>query len=271
MFQTVIDADNHDLRVNFGELYRYRELLLIFAYRDIKAKYSQTYLGLFWSFVTPVLTLLTLSVVFNRIIQIETVNIPYPLFLLSGWIVWAYFSGTVASSGSSILDAQRIIQKVYFPRLLVPLSKLLVGLTDFAIGLLFIFILLVYFKHPLQLSMLYLPVFIVLTLLLNTGISVWASALIVRYRDMQQIVNYGLYLLFYLTPVFYPTAYIPEQYKTLFYLNPLVGLTDGYRWCLLGGEYQYWQMAYICIMSVLFCVSGVWYFKKTEKIMTDIL
>ncbi|OWY24996.1 ABC transporter permease [Sphingobacteriales bacterium UPWRP_1] len=271
MFQTVIDAGRHDLRVNFGELYRYRELLFIFAYRDIKAKYSQTYLGLLWSFVTPVLTLLTLSVVFNRIIQIETVNMPYPLFLLSGWIVWAYFSGTVASSGTSIVDAQRILQKVYFPRLLVPLSKLLVGLTDFAIGLLFIVVLLVYFKHPLNVGIFYLPVFVVLTLMLNAGISVWASALVVRYRDMQQIINYGLYLLFYLTPVFYPTAYIPAKYKTLFCLNPLVGLTDGYRWCLLGGVYEYWQMAYLFIVSAVFCVSGILYFKKTEKVMTDIL
>ncbi len=261
--------------IDFKELFAYKDLFLILAYRDLKVRYAQTFLGLIWAILQPLLTLLIFTLVFGRLVKIDTGGIPYPLFAICGMGAWSYFSFVLSQSGNSIIGAQDMIKKIYFPRLIIPLSKSLVGFVDFSVALGFILILAIVYGHVPPVEFIYFPVFIFLAIISALAVGIWLSALTIRYRDFQHVVPFLVQFGLYATPVGYPSALIlknlPAWGGVLYYLNPMAGVADGFRWSLLGAAppsmYSFISFGAIIILFI----TGLFYFKSVEKVMADIV
>jgi lipopolysaccharide transport system permease protein len=271
MQKLIIDANHKRVGINFKEILAYKDLFLILAYRDLRVRYAQTFLGLLWGVVQPLVTLIIFVLVFGKAIKVDTGGIPYPLFALSGMSAWTYFAFVMNQAGNSIIGAQSMIQKIYFPRLIIPLSKAVVGLADFSITLLFMGVLMVWYKFTPSGNIVFLPVFILMTLLAALSVGIWLSALTIRYRDFQIIVPFMVQIGLYATPIAYPATLIPEKYKLLFYMNPMAGIVEGFRWSLVGGAmptaYSYLSFGLVIILLA----SGLLYFRKVEEVMADIV
>lgn len=271
MSKLVVDSQKKGVSLNLKELFSYRDLFLILAYRDLRVRYAQTFLGLTWAILQPITTLFIFVIIFGRAIKVDTGGIPYPLFALTGMVNWTYFSFVLNQSGNSIISAQEMVKKIYFPRLIIPLSKAIVGFVDFLVTAIFLLILMVYYKMYPPANVLYAPIFVVCTILASLGVGIWLSALTIRYRDFQHIVPFLVQIGLYATPIAYPSSLIPDKYLTLFYLNPMAGIVEGFRWSLLGvgtiNNYIFLSLAVI----ILIFVSGVFYFKKVEKVIADIV
>ncbi len=273
--KTIIDASKSKLSLNIREIIQYKDLFLILAYRDLRVRYAQTFLGLFWAFIQPAATLLIFTVVFGRAIKVDTGGIPYPLFAVCGMAAWAYFAFVLNQSGNSIIGAQEMVKKIYFPRLVIPLSKAMVGFVDFFVAILFIVILCVAYGFVPGPQVFFLPLFILINIVTALAIGIWLSALTIRYRDFQHIVPFMVQFGLYATPVGYPAELImtnlPKWAVILFYLNPMAGVVEGFRWSILGGTPPH-AYAYISfgVMLVLF-VSALYYFRRVERVMADIV
>ena len=248
---------------------------MILAYRDLRVRYAQTFLGLLWAVIQPLATLIIFTIVFGRAIRVDTGNVPYPLFAVCGMAAWSYFSFVLAQSGNSIISSQEMVKKIYFPRLVIPLSKALVGFVDFLIAFCFIVILLFFYQFPPSGNIIFLPVYAFACILSSLAVGTWLSALTIRYRDFQHIVPFLVQFGLYATPVGYPADMIvdnlPGWATVLYYFNPMAGIVEGFRWSILGGQmpsmYSYISLS---IVLVLF-VSGLFYFRKVEKVMADIV
>lgn len=273
MAKTIIDASKTKVLPNLKELYSYKDLFLTLAWRDFKVRYAQTTIGLLWAFVQPIITLIILNVVFGRFAGVDTDGIPHILFTITGLSIWTYFSFVMTNSGGSIISAQGMVQKIYFPRLIIPLSKAVVGLIDFGITLLILTVLMVYYQFTPSANIWYAPVFILMGMLAALSVGIWLSALTVRYRDFQHILPFMVQIGLYATPVAYPITMaadnFPKWAMTLYYLNPMAGVVQGFRWSVLGGEFP-GEMMYISFaMVIVLFVSGMLYFKKIEDKMAD--
>ncbi|TRX55615.1 ABC transporter permease [Fulvivirga sp. M361] len=275
MYRLVIDANKRGLNLNLRELLQYRDLFLILAYRDLRVRYAQTFLGLLWAVIQPLATLVIFTLVFGRAIKVDTGDIPYPLFAVCGMAAWSYFAFVLGQSGNSVISSQEMIKKIYFPRLVIPLSKALVGFVDFLIALLFIVILLFFYNYSPSSNIVFFPFYVVACIVSALSVGIWLSALTIRFRDFQHIVPFLVQFGLYATPVGYPaeivTSNLPQWAIFLYYLNPLAGIAEGFRWTILGGEMPS-QYSYISLIIVLILfVSGLFYFRKVEKIMADIV
>jgi len=271
MQKLVIDADKKALSLNLKELYAYRDLFVILAYRDLRVRYAQTFLGILWAVIQPLATLAIFILVFGRVVKVDTGDVPYPLFALAGMSMWTYFSTVMSQAGSSIIGAQNMIQKIYFPRLVIPLSKAVVGLVDLFIGLLFLFGVMVWYQYVPSVNIVYLPLFILLNILAALSIGIWLSTLTIRFRDFQYVVPFMVQFGLYATPVGYPASLIPEKFRLLYFLNPLAGVIEGTRWCLFGGK-GIPAEAYLSFALIGFLfITGLYYFRRTERIMADIV
>ncbi len=269
--KTVIDSNRAGSHVSIRELYRYRDLFITLAYRDFKVRYAQTFLGFLWAILQPLVTLLIFIVVFQRAIKIETGNIPYPVYVLAGMTIWSYFSFVMVQAGQSIISAQQMVQKIFFPRLVIPVSKAVVGLVDFLISLMLLFLAMWYYHYIPAAHAVFIPLVVVLLIMFSLGIGIWLSALTVRFRDFQHIIPFVVQIGLYATPVAYPSSVIPEKYHLIYYLNPVTGIVDIFRWSLLGTEMNRF---YVCIsmsVAVLILLTSFWYFRKTERVMADIV
>lgn len=271
MNRIIVDADKSSFSLNIRELLSYRDLFYVLSYRDLRVRYAQTFLGLLWAGIQPIATLMILTLIFGRAISVDTGGIPYPLFALAGMTVWNYFSFVMAQSGSSIILAQEMVKKIYFPRIIIPFSKGIVGFVDFLITFLFLMVLMFYYNYTPTIRILYSLLFILLTVLASLGVGVWLSALTIRYRDFQHIVPFMVQLGLYVTPIAYPSTLIPEKYLLYYYINPMAGIVEGFRWSLIGGLplNQYVYISFVC--AFLLFISGLIYFKRTEKIIADIV
>jgi len=271
MEKTIISAENKSWFPDFKELYRYRQLVFSLAWRDIRVKYAQTYVGILWAFINPIFNLIVLSFVFGKIAKVDTDGIPHVLFTIAGLSAWIYFSTLVSEAGSSILSSQSMIKKIYFPRLAIPLSKALSGLVDLVITLVCLLVIMIYYgKFPSE-NIAWLPVFIILSLASGLTGGIFVSALTVRYRDFSFVVPMLVRIGMFLTPIAYSASSVPEKYKLLYYLNPMAGVVEGFRWSLLGSSEPDTLMIYsILIMVLLFFVSLV-LFAKVEYKMADII
>jgi lipopolysaccharide transport system permease protein len=275
VYKLIVDANQKGLKLNLRELFHYRDLFLILAYRDLRVRYAQTFLGLLWAVIQPLFTLIIFTVVFGKVAQVDTDGVPYPLFAVCGMGAWAYFSFVLNQSGNSIIGAQEMVKKIYFPRLVIPLSKALVGFVDFAIALIFIIILMIYYGYVPSANIIFLPVFILLTIISALAVGIWLSALTIRYRDFQHVVPFLVQFGLYATPVGYQAkdiaARLPEWAVYVFYANPMAGVVEGFRWSILGGEapnaYAYFSFAVVLILFV----SSLYYFKRVERVMADIV
>ena len=254
-----------------SDLKSYKDLLWILAWRDYKVRYAQTGLGFAWAFIQPVFTLLIFILVFNRVAGIKTGDVPYPVYAQSGMVAWTYFSFLLSQAGSSIIGAQAMIKKIYFPRLVVPLSKAVVGLIDFSISFLLLVILMLYYGFVPSGNIIYLPLFILIALVAGLGVGIWVSALTVRFRDFNHLLPFVVQLGMYATPIAYPASKVPAEYQTLYHLNPMAGVVEGFRWSIVGGNAPH-PMIYLslAVVAVLF-ITSVFYFNKVEKVMADIV
>jgi lipopolysaccharide transport system permease protein len=271
----IVDADKPKWKINLKELWQYRDLFLILAYRDLRVRYAQTFLGLLWAVIQPLATLIIFTVVFGRVAKVDTGDIPYPLFAVAGLGAWSYFSFVLNQSGNSIIGAQEMVKKIYFPRLVIPLSKAIVGFVDFAIAMAFIIILMFYYGISPSSTIIYLPIFILLTVISALAVGIWLSALTIRYRDFQHIVPFLVQFGLYATPVGYQAKDViknlPEWGTYLYYVNPMAGIVEGFRWSIIGGDapsiYAYFSFSIV----ILLFFSGLYYFKRVERVMADIV
>ncbi len=271
MARIVVDASKSKFNLNLKELVHYSDLFYTLAYRDLRVRYAQTFLGLLWAFLQPAATLLIFILIFGKAIKVNTGNIPYPLYALSGMTAWAYFSFVLSQSGQSIIGAQEMVKKIYFPRLIIPLSKAMAGFVDFFIAVLFMIVLMIFYGFIPSSQIIWFPVFFILNILASLGVGIWLSALTIRYRDFIHVIPFMVQFGLYATPIGYPATLIPTKYQFLYHLNPMAGVVEGFRYSLLGSgslnNYSYLSFA----MIILLFVSGVLYFKKVESVMADLV
>ncbi|MGF1636354.1 MAG: ABC transporter permease [Cyclobacteriaceae bacterium] len=275
MERLIVDAENFKYRLGLKELIRYSDLFWVLAYRDLRVRYAQTFLGLFWAFLQPAATLLIFTIVFGKAVKVDTGGVPYPVYAICGMAAWTYFSFVMNQSGNSIIGAQEMIKKIYFPRLVIPLSKAVVGFVDFAIAMLFLVALFIMYGFTPSSNLIYMPIFLLLTVISSLAAGIWLSALTIRYRDFQHIVPFMVQFGLYATPIAYPASTIVDNLPTwgtvLYYFNPMAGIIEGFRWSLIGGElpsiYSWISIGFTCLLFI----SGLFYFKRVERIMADIV
>ncbi|MCK6601701.1 MAG: ABC transporter permease [Bacteroidetes bacterium] len=271
MPKIIIDASTKGLNLNLKELYAYKDLLFTLAYRDLRVRYAQTVLGFLWAGLQPLATLVIFTLVFGRVAKVDTGSIPYPLFALAGMSAWTYFAFVMNQAGTSVIGARGMITKIYFPRLIIPLSKSIVGLVDFFVTFSFLLILMTYYGIWPTVNVVFFPFFLFLSLLSGLTVGIWLSALTVRFRDFQHIVSYISQLGIYLTPIAYPASLVPDHLRVLFFLNPMAGVIEGFRWSLIGTEAPDPLMFLSAGLMVVLFITGLYYFRKTEKTMADIV
>lgn len=271
--KTVIDANKKSVLPNFKELFRYKDLFVTLAWRDFRVRYAQTTIGFLWAIIQPLITLIILNLVFGKFAAVDTGDTPHLLFTIAGLSIWTYFSFVMTNSGSSIIQSQGMIKKIYFPRLVVPLSKAVVGLIDLGITLLILIVLMMYYGVVPSVNVWAAPLFIFMGMLSALAVGIWLSALTVRYRDFQHVVPFMVQLGLYLTPVAYPVTAaadkIPEWLLTIYYLNPMAGIVDGFRWSLFGGTAPDSMMFLSFLMVFVLLISGLLYFRKIEDDIAD--
>lgn len=265
------DSRKKGIGLDIKELLEYGDLFLILAYRDLRVRYAQTFLGLFWAFLQPAATLLIFILIFGKAVGVDTGEVPYPLFALTGMAAWAYFSFVLSQSGQSIIGAQEMVKKIYFPRLVIPLSKAVVAFVDFLIAMIFVILLMLIYQYPLSSRLIWFPLFFLINIIAALSVGIWLSALTIRFRDFIHVIPFLVQFGLYATPVGYPASLIPEKYQFIYHLNPMVGVVEGFRYSILGiGEINTLSFLSFFMIGLLF-VSGVLYFKKIETVMADIV
>jgi lipopolysaccharide transport system permease protein len=252
------------------ELWAYRELLVIFAWRDLKVRYRQTVLGAIWVIGQPLLGMIIFTFLFNRVAKIETA-LPYSVFVLSGLLVWNFFSGVVQHAGNSLIGSAFLISKVYFPRLAVPLSTVAVQLVDLGVSGLLLAAMMIWYRVAPGLSILLLPLAVLLALVFALGIGLWIAALNVQYRDIRVVIPFILQLGMYATPVVYPLERLPEKYRAIAVLNPLTGMVEAFRAALFGTPVDLRIVAISAVVALAVLVSGLFYFRRMERLFADVL
>jgi lipopolysaccharide transport system permease protein len=254
------------------ELWEYRELLYFLTWRDIKVRYKQTALGVAWAVIQPLFMMLVFSLFFGRLAKVPSDNIPYPVFAFCALLPWQLFAHALAESSNSLVANERLITKVYFPRLVVPLSAVLAGLMDFAISFLVLIAMMFFYGITPQLSILTLPLFILLAILTALGVGLWLSALNVQYRDVRYTLTFLTQFWLFATPVAYPSSLIPEKWRALYGLNPMAGVVEGFRWALLGRtEPPSLMLIVSSAVTLLVLFGGLYYFKRMEESFADIV
>jgi len=269
--QLVIEAGRAE-RHYWRDLWRFRELLGFLAWRDVKIRYKQTVLGAAWALLQPAITLVIFTFVFGKLAGMPAGGVPYPLLVLAGLLPWQLFANALSAASGSLVGNTHLITKVYFPRLIIPLSSILVALVDFAIACALFAVLCVWFGWLPDARVLLAPLFIVYTLLTALGAGLWLTALTVRFRDFRFIVPFLIQLGVFLSPVGFSSGNLPN-WRLLYSLNPMVGAIDGFRWCLLGDAQPLWLpgLAIGLTVTALLLASGLWYFRRTEKSFADIV
>lgn len=257
--------------LRLGDLWRYRGLFYFLAWRDIKVRYKQTVLGVAWAVINPLLYMAVWTLIFGRIAKLPSAGVPYALITLTGTLIWSYFSEIVNGAGGSIIQNTNLVTKVYFPRLIIPLSVALRALLDFLIAFAVFMALMLYYRIVPTLNLIYFPLFLIIATVTAVGIGLWVAALSVKYRDVAKILPHFIQIAFFLTPVAYLSSAIPQRYQWISYINPIAGAIDGFRWALLRMPVGWGQIAVQASIAVLICLSGMFYFRNFEKTFADII
>jgi len=256
------------------DLWRYRELFYFLAWRDILVRYKQTVIGVAWALIRPLLTMIVFTVIFGKIAKLPAdVGAPYPIMVFAAMLPWQFFATAFAESGNSLISNSSMISKVYFPRLIVPTSAVIVSFADFLISFSILLVLMLWYQFMPDPRILMLPVFILIAFAASLGAGLLIASLNVRYRDFRYIIPFVVQMGLYISPVGFSSAIVPEQWRLLYSLNPMVGVIDGFRWAIIGGDYQiYWPgFALSLIVVAALLVGGVYYFRKTEKSFADVI
>jgi homopolymeric O-antigen transport system permease protein len=270
--KTVIEA-GHVERHYWRDLWRYRELLYLLAWRDVTVRYKQTVIGTAWAVIRPVTTMLILVLVFGKVARLPSGGIPYPVLVLTGMLAWQLFAAGLSATSDSLVGSAGLISKVYFPRLIIPLSALAVGIVDFLVTMPLLVALMLWYGVVPTWRMAAFPAFVLLTVLAGLSLGIWMSALAVRYRDVRVLIPFILQFGLYLSPVGYATAVVPVEYRTFYSLNPMVGVIEGFRWCLLGQAEGLTPLSLgvsVGAVTVLLGL-GLRYFRWTERSFADVI
>jgi len=256
------------------DLWRYRELFLILAWRDISVRYKQTIIGILWAIIRPFLTMVVFTVIFGRIAKLPSDgNAPYALMVFAAMLPWSLFSNALSESSNSLISNANLIGKVYFPRLIIPAATLVTAFIDFLISFIILTGMMIYYQFAPGWHMLFLPFFILLALLASLGPGLWITALNVKYRDFRYIIPFVVQFGLYVSPVGFSSKVVPEQWRMLYNLNPMVGVIDGFRWCILGGNSPIYVPGFLLSLAIItfFLWLGVSRFRKMEKTFADLI
>jgi lipopolysaccharide transport system permease protein len=260
------------LDLNFRELWSYRELLYFFVWRDVKVRYKQTAIGALWAILQPFLTMLVFSLFFGRLAHIPSNGLPHPVFYYSALLSWLYFAGALLNATNTMVDNQRVITKVYFPRLLLPIAAVTSGLVDLAFGFIVFLGMLLYYGIAPGRAILMMPLFLLLAVLTALGVGLWLAALNAIYRDVRYVMPFLIQFWMLASPVAYPSSLVPERWRALYGLNPMAGVVEGFRWSLTGhGQPPTLMLAASSSMVLLLLAGGVTYFQKMEGTIADVL
>mgnify|MGYP000857999432 CR=1 FL=1 len=268
---TIITPPKKWVPVNLTELWAYHELLYIFTWRDVKLRYKQTALGAAWAIIQPLFAMVIFTVIFGGLAKIPSDGVPYPLFSLAALIPWTLFAEGLTRSTLSMVQNQNILTKVYFPRLIMPLSGILSPLVDFCVSFLILALMMLYFGFALTINIIFLPLFIVFAVITSLSVGIWLSALNVMYRDFQYTVPFLIQVLLYASPVVYPSSLLPEKWQILYGLNPMAGVIEGFRWSLLGTTPPGGMIWLSLGVVFLLLVTGIFYFRRVEQYYADIV
>jgi lipopolysaccharide transport system permease protein len=269
----VLEAGRAD-RQYWPDIWRYRGLLFILAWRDVAVRYKQTAIGIAWAFIRPFLTMVVFTVVFGHLAKLPTTNgVPYAIVVIGGLLPWTLFSSVLSEASASVISNGNLISKVYFPRLIVPLATVLVVLIDFAVSLSILAGLMVWYLIVPGWQLLLLPFFVLLALLASLGPAIWAAAIVVKYRDFRFVVPFVLQFGLYVSPVGFESAIVPEQWRLLYNLNPMVGIIDGFRWCIVGGASPVYLPGLMLSLVVTagFLWLGISTFRRIERGFADLI
>jgi lipopolysaccharide transport system permease protein len=255
------------------DLWLYRELFYFLAWRDLLVRYKQTVVGVLWSLIRPLLTMLVLTIVFGKLGKMPSGGVPYSILVLCGMLPWNFFSSALSECANSLVGNSNLISKVYFPRLVVPASSVITSFVDFLISAAFLVMLLIWNRFMPAGTAWLLPVFIIEAFALSFGVGLWVAALMVQFRDFRFIVPFVAQFGLYISPVGFISGVVPDKWRLLYSLNPMVGVIDGFRWAILGrGAQFYWPGTVLSFVTVVVLVSsGFWYFRKTERIFADVI
>jgi lipopolysaccharide transport system permease protein len=268
---TVVCASRGWVSLGLRELWAHRELLYFLTWRDLKVRYKQTVLGAAWAVIQPFFTMVVFSLFFGRVAGIPSDGVPYPIFSFAGLLPWGLFANSLGRSSNSLVGSAHLISKVYFPRLVVPISSVFSGLVDFAIAFVVLLGMMLYYSMWPTSAALLLPVFVLLALITALGVGLWLSALNVQYRDVGYLSAFLIQLWLFATPVAYPSSLLPEPWRTLYGLNPMVGVVEGFRWALLGTSPPGPMIALSALVSVAVLVTGALYFRRLERTFADVV
>jgi len=270
--ELIIEA-GHTERNYWRDLFRYRELFYFLAWRDVLVRYKQTVIGVLWAVIRPLLTMIVFTLVFGRIAKLPAEGVPYPVMVFAAMLPWQLFATSLTEGSASLISNANLISKVYFPRLIIPASAVIVSSVDFAISMVLLVLLMMFYHVWPSWPLLALPVFTALALLASAGAGVWLAALNVKYRDFRYVVPFIVQFGLYISPVGFSSSIVPEKWRTLYSLNPMVGVIDGFRWSISGGNTSFPQQSLTLslITAALVLATGIWYFRKTERTFADII
>ncbi len=269
--RTRIKSEEAGVELNLGELWQYRELLYFLTLRDIKVRYKQTLMGVAWVIIQPLLTVLIFTLVFNRFVRLDTGSLPYPLFALSGLLLWLFFANAVTNSTNSLLSNSNLITKVYFPRLFIPAASVGAGLVDLGVAFLLLIALCIYYGVALTMNLLLVPLFILLMALLALGVGLLSAAMTVKYRDLRHALPFIIQLWMFASPVIYPASVVPEKWKWLLLVNPVAGIIEGFRASLTGRPFNWLHLFISAAITFALLIFSVYIFRRFEDTFADVV
>ncbi|MCF4967949.1 ABC transporter permease [Nostoc sp. CMAA1605] len=270
--ELVIEAGRTEQQY-WKDIWRYRELFYFLAWRDILVRYKQTAIGIAWALIRPFLTMVVFSVVFGKLAQLPSQGAPYPILVFSAMLPWQFFANSLSECSNSLIGNANLISKVYFPRLIVPTSAVVVSFVDFMISGIILLGLMAWYNYIPTWRIITLPFFIAIAFAASMGAGLWLASLNVKYRDFRYIVPFIVQFGLYISPVGFSSTIVPEQWRFLYSLNPIVGVIDGFRWAILGGESNLYLPGFLLSLGLVFLlfVSGIWYFRKMERTFADVI
>ena len=257
----------------WADIWRYRELFYILSWRDVKVRYKQTVVGVVWSIIRPLLTMAVFTIVFNKVANLDAGPVPYALFVLAGLIPWQFFANALTESSNSLIGNEKLISKVYFPRIILPASSVITSLLDLLISFGILLVMFIIFQYLPSWKIIFLPFFILLAFLVSMSIGLWVGAMNVKYRDFRYIIPFIVQLGLYISPVGFGSQIIENKLRLIYSLNPMVGVIDGFRWCLFGDAYKLYLPGFFISVGVtfLFCWLGIINFRKMERSFADLI
>ncbi len=259
--------------INFRDLWLYRELIFFMTWRDLKVRYKQTLLGVGWAIIKPFMTMVVFSIFFGTLAKVPSDNVPYPIFSFAGLLPWELFSTALAIASRSMVQNSHMITKIYFPRIILPLSSILAGVVDFLIAFVILIGMMVFYKFTPTPAVWTLPLFLLLTLITALGVGLWLAALNVLYRDINYITPFLTQFWLFITPIAYPASMLPEKWQLIYALNPMTGVVEGFRWAMLGTAQGApgINLLISSVISLILLISGLLFFRRTERLFADMV